>query len=407
MMEVLSINIIFRSKESMFKYTNQFIINLEVNSIKINASTSTYLDKIDDIIDDAKQKKIFLLCFIDQKTIPFLEKLKGDGDYVTVKLNITIFLLDLSARIYQNANDRSIFYECYYFASYYPKIDTTLNNALTNTVNKYKGTAENLLDDVSMGLYNGLLFLKAAILNNADISNPLSIRSYLYTYSVKTPVGDLILDKSNYVNIYPYLLQYNENSQDLISRIISPVTPQPFYYLVLFIICQLNNNKFLTSDYSISPGSEKIEYTKIGIAYILDLNDLNYKKSFIDFNLAINKIEEYNSEAGTARRVVRYELYNCPKSSDAASGLLVKLKTRGYDYIIGGCDPSTKSLLADVISSINMIFLYTGLNTGGECLENMYIYYIQNIYLNNSIPRCLSNSSQNFKCWNKQSFNNV
>lgn len=237
MMEVLSINFIFRSKESMFKYTNQFLINLEVDYIKIDASTSTYLDKVDDIIDDAKLKNIFLLCFIDQKTIPFLEKLKGDVDYDTVKSNIIIFLLDLSARIYQNANDRSIFYGCYYFGSYYPEMDTTLNNALTNTVNKYKGVAENLLDDVSMGLYNGLLFIKAAVLNNADISNPLSIRSYLYTYSVETPVGDLILDKSNYVNIYPYLLQYNEYSQDLISRIISPVTPQPFYYLVLFIIC--------------------------------------------------------------------------------------------------------------------------------------------------------------------------
>lgn len=103
--------------------------------------------------------------------------------------------------------------------------------------------------------------------------------------------------------------------------------------------------------------------------------------SFYDYQQSVGEIEKYNSEGGIRRTFIRYELYNCPVDSDKAAGLVVKLKVRGFELLVGGCNAKVKSYLSSTLNSIDSILFYTGLNPGGECIKNMYIYYLYLYYI--------------------------
>lgn len=135
----------------------------------------------------------------------------------------------------------------------------------------------------------------------------------------------------------------------------------------------MHDDKFLTSDYSSTPNKIAQETDYIGIAFILDLDDTNFH-SFYDYQQSVGEIEKYNSEGGIRRTYIRYELYNCPVDSDKAAGLVVNLKVRGFELLVGGCNAKVKSYLSSTLNSIDSILFYTGLNPGGECIKNMYIY---------------------------------
>lgn len=118
------------------------------------------------------------------------------------------------------------------------------------------------------------------------------------------------------------------------------------------------------------------------------MDDTNFH-SFYDYQQSVGEIEKYNSEGGIRRTYIRYELYNCPVDSDKAAGLVVNLKVRGFELLVGGCNAKVKSYLSSTLNSIDSILFYTGLNPGGECIKNMYIYIYLLIFVYIVIIECI------------------
>lgn len=236
--------------------------------------------------------------------------------------------------------------------------------------------------------------MKNAIENNIDPLNSNALRNYFYTTSIETPAGTLTLDKSNYIPTYSYILQFNKDDQPIISQFSTLISPLPYYSEVYMNIFQLHDDKYLYSDFSLDNPIIQQEREFIGIGFVLDLDDTETTHSYYDYLQSIAEIVSYNINGGIRQARIRYELYNCPKSDKDASDIVVNLKDRGFNYLVGGCNPTTKNYLRTSLKSIDSILFYTNMDRGNECIQNMYfILLLQSIYFNYTISR---NNSKNF-----------
>lgn len=279
--------------------------------------------------------------------------------------------MDYSIRNTANTKNESVFLEHYFFGSYSPNLENILNNALTTTVNNYFGNSFDLLDDVSMAFYNTYLFMDAAVTNSANLHSS-TLRSYLYKSSVDTPVGMLSIDESNYVDVYPFLFQIHPTSQETITKMNQAISPQPYYN-------RLHDDKFLVTSFSSRPYAIQIVTDIVGIAFVLDLNDLKRTKSYYAYLQGVNEIEKYNSDGGIKQIPVRYELFNCPVSEDAAAGGVISRKSRSFYYTIGGCSPTIEQFFSPSYQSVEALLFYTAKNVGNECVQNI-LYMNTNPY---------------------------
>lgn len=215
---------LFRTTNNMFKYIDaysKFISKepIQVIDVNVNSDYENILNSID------PTQYSFFLIFIGLETENFLteyNKQTFDKDLHPV------VIMDLTIRIYLNAENIEVFYGKYFYGSYSPKIENLLNTALVNTVQTYKGDPLELLDDASMALYNSFLFMQSALSSSSDTS-PIVLKSFFYQKTVDCPVGTLSIASSNYINVYPYLLRYEAEDQPIIAHLDVPITAMPYY----------------------------------------------------------------------------------------------------------------------------------------------------------------------------------
>lgn len=291
-----------------------------------------------------------------------------------------ILLMDYTIRVYLNANNQTLFQNCYYSATYSPAISTILNTALVNNVKRYKGDAETLLDDTTMSFYNSLLFVDTALkaLSVSFKTTATALKTYFYENSIDCPVGLLRLSRSNYINVYPFLIHIEEDSEPIVVQMGTSITAAPYYNL-------RNDDKFIYTDFSVTPYVVKETLKFIGIAFVLDLTDIENYASFLSYIHAVTRIEKLNVDEGIRRTIIKYELYNCPRVKNDASSLIIDLKARGFPFVIGGCNPTIKNYMLTAFESIDSLLFYTGVDRGEECLEKMYLYIFYYFYIKNII----------------------
>lgn len=67
-------------------------------------------------------------------------------------------------------------------------------------------------------------------------------------------------------------------------------------------------------------------------------------------------------------------MYKCPINEDEGSSTVIRLKTRNFNFIVGGCNPTSKGYLKNSIYLAKAVLFYTNYDPGSECEEYMYIY---------------------------------
>lgn len=106
----------------------------------------------------------------------------------------------------------------------------------------------------------------------------------------------------------------------------------------------------------------------IGIACLFDLTD---SSGFLDYMLVQEHIETINFNGGIQGTPVYTELYQCPQTIEEAAPLIIKFFNRGFNLIIGGCNPEKRDIIEEVIQSLDALLVYTGFNEGHVCVQEI------------------------------------
>lgn len=240
MIQVLRIKIyIYSASEEYFNYFDKYtskigvkaIESFDINKISDTTVITTILSYNTNPPTYDGQITVFL--YLDMKTEKFMKEYSSQS---VDKEIFPVMILDFSTRLYLNAEDISIFYGIHFFGSYSPLSKSILNTALVQTVDTFKGDALELLDDVVMALYNiyissynSYLLIDAAINDGIDPQDSTGLRTFFYGNKIESPSGYVIVDKSNYISTYSFILQFLEGEQPIESELAQPIAPIPYY----------------------------------------------------------------------------------------------------------------------------------------------------------------------------------
>lgn len=65
----------------------------------------------------------------------------------------------------------------------------------------------------------------------------------------------------------------------------------------------------------------------------------------------------------------------CVNNAPAASALAVTSVSLGAAIVMSNCNSEDQKLLYEAFDPVHLTILSFGENTGGLCIDNMYIYY--------------------------------
>lgn len=347
---------IFSDSRNTMTYAKLYCtqLDIDIKIIKYNFNEDEIMVDIDAIDNTA----VAVLIYLGNYTERFLNE-KGKST------KIVPVIVDFSEDMVFNAEDSTSFSDTYGMSTFIYTLDTNEMNIYIKKIEQYKGDAKKIINNIQMSAYVSLLMLQSAVAANPNDLSAKTLKSYFYVNQISTPIGDVILFKSNCIAVPSYIINIKDEDFTNYANTIELIYPEPYFYLN-------HDNIYYTSDYSVEPIQEFIESSHFGIAFILDISNIKEKHGHLSYLMAKEYIAELNNDGGVKNLFIKDELHDCPKDSDSASSLLMRLYERGFKVIIGGCNEETKKNLLTSINNLNMLFLYTGFNIGNECEKNIF-----------------------------------
>lgn len=304
---------------------------------------------------------------IDESTLVFL--FVGDDTerfFEVYNLSSSLHLILIEDFTRSMVSNYSLYYN-HFISTFYDEDNNNYQNKLLRAkIEKFKGLPSKVLNKYSILIYITLNMMEYAIMNS-NIMNSEQLRQLLYLTEFDTPIGSVKLLTNNHLTQYDIIKVIGKDGVMLDEYDFPrPIYPIPFHQLD-------NNNQYYDMTFNgDDDGILKLKKT-VAIIYFQDIKNLN--SVFINYMLARIVVEETNNKGGIKGYEIITEIYQCPVDEEESSSKLLSLKKRGIYIIIGGCDPIHRNYMRSDIEELNMVFFYTGFNSGSDCSKNMYIYY--------------------------------
>lgn len=276
----------------------------------------------------------------------------------TAPLLITDFTLRL-----MNDYDSKLFYNHFGGEAFYRRSKKSVNVALFNYIETYKGNPDDNVNQNMLVMYNTIQILVSALDGITSLDSQ-TLRDKLYNVRLDLPNGLMGITSNNYATSHFLIVKIDDNKDvKEYMDLPYPIMPHPWYFLN-------NNQNYYTTDFSISGSGDKVSEDYYGIAFFLDIADAG-NRGFLDFILVNMYIETANYNGGVKNKMIYSEVYQCPIDDGEAAKRLMILYRRKFKIIIGGCSLHTRDIMTESLEALEFILLYTGPNSGQQCSKNI------------------------------------